>query len=120
MAGVQELSKTYSKGIEFYDQGLLVNALAEFDRVLRNAPEGSPEARLARFYVGETHARLAEESVLRGASERAEMHLREAIGRNPKYPDLHYQLAEVMAESGAIKEAIEELRAALLVCAHRA
>ena len=48
MAGVQELSKTYSKGIEFYDQGLLVDALAEFKRVLKNAPEGSPEALLGR------------------------------------------------------------------------
>lgn len=113
MAGVQELSKTYSKGIEFYDQGLLVDALAEFERVLKNAPEGSPEARLAGFYVGETHVRLAEESMLRGAQERAEMHLREAIARNPGYPDLHYLLAELMADSDAIKEAIGELESAL-------
>lgn len=113
MAGVQELSKTYSKGIEFYDQGLLVDALAEFERVLKDAPKSSPEARLARFYVGETHARLAEENMMRGAKERAEMHLRKAIARNPKYPDLHYQLAELMADGGAIKEASEELEAAL-------
>ena len=112
MTSVQELSKTYQKGIEFYDQGLLLDALSEFEKVITEASPDSPEARLARFYIGETHARLAEENMSRGARERAESHLRKAIERNPKYPDLHCQLAEIMAESGAIHEAIRELKAA--------
>ena len=113
MAGLQELSKTYQKGIEFYDQGLLVDALAEFEKVLKAVSPDSPEARLAKFYVGETHARLAEEDMSRGATERAETHLKNAIERNPHYPDLHYQLAQIVAESGSVHQAILELETAL-------
>jgi len=113
MTELQELGRTYEKGIEFYDQGLLIDALAEFEKVFKDASPNSPEARLAKFYIGETHARLAEEDVKRGAVERAEVHLKEAIKRNPKYPDLHFQLAEIVAESGAIHQAILELETAL-------
>jgi tetratricopeptide (TPR) repeat protein len=113
MIGIAELSKRYAKGVEFYDQGLLIDALAEFEAVLKDSDPSSPEARLAVFYVGEAHAALAEESIQRGAREHAEMHLRKAIARNPKYPDLHFQLAQVIAEGGAIKEAMTELETAL-------
>jgi len=113
MTAVRELSANYQKGIEFYDQGLLIDALAAFQSVLKSADPGSPEARLARFYIGETHARLAEDALARGTRERAEQHLREAIERNPKFPDLHYQLAGIMVEDGAINEAITELETAL-------
>ena len=113
MIGMAELSKRYAKGLEFYDQGLLVDALMEFESVVKTAKPGSPECRLAGFYIGETHARLAEESVLRGSNEHAEEHLREAISSNSKFPDLHYRLASILAERGELAEAMTELQEAL-------
>ena len=113
MMGVRELSKNYAKGLEYYDQGLLIDALAAFEAVAKESGGKSPEARLARFYIGETHARLAEESINRGSKERAAEHLREAISRNPKFPDLHCMLAEVRANSGALHDAMVELEAAI-------
>ncbi len=113
MIGTAERSKRYAKGLEFYDQGLLIDALAEFEAVLKSAQPDSPEGKLAAFYTGQVHARLAEESIQRGAREHAEQHLRKAISGNPKFPDLHYQLAQIIAESGAIREAMTELEIAL-------
>jgi len=113
MAGVRELSKNYQKGLEFYDQGLLVDALSAFEAVLSEAGPETPEYRLARFFVGETHSRLAEENAHRGSRERAEFHLRKAIERNPRFPDLHYQLAMLIAQEEALHEAMAELEAAL-------
>jgi len=113
MIKTRESGGNYAKGLEFYDQGLLVDALAAFEAVLEGAKSNSPEAKLARFYIGETHARLAAESLCHGARAHAEKHLREALARNPKYPDLHYQLALVIAEEGLLREAMKELAIAL-------
>lgn len=113
MIGTADLSKRYAKGLELYDQGLLIDALAEFESVWAGAKPDSPEAKLAAFYAGEVHARLAEESIQRGSREHAEEHLRAAISRNSKFPDLHYQLAKIIAESGAIREAMTELEVAI-------
>jgi len=113
MSEVRELSRGYQKGLEFYDQGLYVDALTAFEAVLEQADPSSPEARLARFYVVESHASLAEDNLNRGCIERGEEHLRAAIARNPKYPDLHFQLAELLAEAGTIHEAIVELKVAI-------
>lgn len=108
-----ELSRRYAKGLEFYDQGLLIDALAEFEVVLNSSDVKAPEHKLAGFYIGEVHARMAEDSIQRGSREHAEKHLRQAIANNPKFPDLHYQLAQIIAESGAIHEAMKELKHAL-------
>lgn len=113
MEQVAELSKRYAKGLEFYDQGLLIDALTEFEAVLKTANPASPESKLSGYYIGEAHARLAEESLLRGASENAERHLRDAISSNPKFPDLHYRLAQIMADRGEVTEAMAELQEAL-------
>jgi len=113
MVQMVDLSKRYAKGLEFYDQGLLVDALMEFEAVIKTVEPSSPEGRLAGYYMGEVHARLAEESILRGASEHAEEHLREAISSNPKFPDLHYRLANIIAERGEAAEATAELKEAL-------
>ena len=108
-----ELSKRYARGLEFYDQGLLTDALMEFEAVMKTAEPSSPEGRLAGFYIGEAHARLAEESIMRGSRENAERHLRDAISSNPKFPDLHYQLAQIIADRGETIEAMTELQEAL-------
>lgn len=113
MIATAELSKRYARGLEFYDQGLLTDALAEFEAVIKTAKPNSPEGRLAGFYMGEAHARLAEESILRGASGNAEKHLRDAISSNAKFPDLHYQLAQILADRGESVEAMSELQEAL-------
>lgn len=84
MIATAELNKKYAKGLEYYDQGLLRDALTEFETVCREAPEGSPQAKLAHFYIGEVHARLAEESAGRGAREHAEQHLRSACNRGKR------------------------------------
>lgn len=113
MIGVAELNKRYARGLEYYDQGLLTDALTEFEAVLKTSDSSSPERKLAAYYMGEAHARLAEESILRGAHEHAEKHLREAISNNSKFPDLHYQLAQILTDRGEKRAAIAELREAL-------
>ncbi len=108
-----ELNRNYKKGLEYYDQGMLSDALAAFQVVIENAPSDCPEARLARFYIGEAHAQLAEENVHRGANTRAEEHMREAVENNPKYPDLRFQLAQVIYENGRVQDAMLEVETAL-------
>ena len=51
----------------------------------------------ARFYLGESHTALALSSLQRGAYDRAETELLEAIAINPNYADLHYQLGVAIA-----------------------
>ncbi len=113
MHHAREMSLSYKKGLEFYDQALYVDALLAFEEAFAEAEPDTPESRLAAFHIGETHARLAEECLRRGLRERAELHLREAITRNPRYPDLHCQLAEILAQKGEISRAIAELDCAL-------
>lgn len=113
MIGVRELSRNYQKGLEFYDQGLLLDALASFEAVLKEADPNNPEAKLAKFYIGESHARLAEESAGRGSIERAIEHLQSALKRNPNFPDLHYKLASLMANAGDTQGAMMQLESAL-------
>ncbi|MDH7602078.1 MAG: tetratricopeptide repeat protein [Armatimonadota bacterium] len=113
MQRAREMSLNYRKGLEFFDQGLYVDALSAFEEALAEAQPDSPESRLVAFHIGETHARLAEECLRRGLRDRAELHLREAVARNPRYPDLHYQLAEILAQKGETDAAVTELDQAL-------
>ncbi|MGQ9581644.1 MAG: tetratricopeptide repeat protein, partial [Armatimonadota bacterium] len=108
-----KISLSYRKGLEFYDQGLYVDALEAFEDAFEQAGPDTPEGKLAAFHIGETHARLAEECVRKGLRDRAELHLREAITKNPKYPDLRYQLAEILFEKGESGRALSELAEAI-------
>jgi len=112
---VREINEHYSKGIEYYDQGLYREAISEFEAIATICEQLDPVGKLARFYLGEAYAQLGLERANRGAADRAEESLRKAIAINPKYPDLHYNLANVLVEKGDYSNAAAEFEIALSI-----
>jgi superkiller protein 3 len=115
VSAVRDINEHYSKGIEFFDQGLYKEAIWEFEAIIKACGKGEPVAKLARFYLGEAHTHLGLERAGRGASVRAEEELRKAVELNPKYPDLHYHLACVLEKKGDHTRAAAEFEAALVL-----
>jgi tetratricopeptide (TPR) repeat protein len=113
VSSVRELNEHYSKGIEFFDQGLYREAISEFEIIIQTVDSSDPACKLAKFYLGEAHAQLGLERAYRGASVQAEGDLRRAIDINPKYPDLHYHLARVYIQKGEYQQAVSEFETAL-------
>jgi tetratricopeptide (TPR) repeat protein len=103
-------NRQYEAGIKYYDHGQFELAIKEFNQVLASTsdPE-SGEAKLARFYLGEAHATLAENHLLRQTWVGAEEHLLQAIKINPNYPDLRYQLAQVYFLTERLAEAATQI-----------
>lgn len=113
MVGTHRLNVHYKKGLELYDRGRFEEAIDAFSKAIEEIGASSPEGRLAKFYIGECHLQIAEEHTGKGSSDKAEEHLREAIEKNPHYPDLHYQLAVHLDSRGETQEAFLELEHAL-------
>lgn len=103
-------NRQYEAGIRYFDHGQYELAVKEFTQVLASVsdPE-SGEAKLARFYLGEAHATLAESHLLRQTWVGAEEHLLQAIKINPSYPDLRYQLAQVYFLTDRLSEAAAQI-----------
>jgi tetratricopeptide (TPR) repeat protein len=105
-------SEHYDRGIRLFDQGLYEQAIEAFEQSLQD--RGDPLShRLARFYLAESHTALALASMERGAPERAEAELEDAIAINPNYADLHYHLGCARLSKGDAPGAVIALRRAL-------
>ncbi|MEN6521348.1 MAG: tetratricopeptide repeat protein [Armatimonadota bacterium] len=113
MSSVQELNEHYSKGIEYFDQGLYREAISEFETLTVICEQLDPMGKLARFYLGESYAQLGLDRAGRGATERAEQSLRRAVEINPQYPDLHYHLACILMQKNDSTQAVTELEKAV-------
>ena len=105
-------SEHYDRGIRLFDQGLHEQAIDSFRRALKERGDALSQ-RLARFYLGESHTALALSSLQRGAYDRAETELQEAIAINPNYADLHFQLGVARLAKGDPDGSIVALRRAL-------
>lgn len=84
-------SEHYNRGIRLFDQGLHEQAVGAFRNALKERGDALSQ-RLARFYLAESHTALALSFQDRGAYDRAEAEIQEAIAINPNYADLHYHL----------------------------
>lgn len=115
MSSVREINEHYSKGIEYYDQGLFREAISEFETLAAICEQLDPVGKLARFYLGEAYAQLGLERAGRGAVDKAEESLRKAIALNPRYPDLHYNLANLLVQKGDYSHAAAEFETALSI-----
>jgi protein O-GlcNAc transferase len=113
MTGAIQLNEHYRRGLTYLDQGLYLDAVSEFEQVLRETGLDSPESKLAAFHITEAHSRIAEDSLRCGAMDIAEQHLRTAAKLQPRYPDLHFGIAKILAEKGLVHEAMAELENAL-------
>jgi len=109
----QERCEHYNRGLEYFDQGLFADAIAEFEKVTEGSDPSDPYRRQAEFYLGEAHFQIALDLIQRESYARAEQELKEGIALKPRYPDLHYHLAKVYLAGGAVEEARAALLAAL-------
>ena len=106
----------YSRGIKLYDNGLLAEAIVEFENVLEEAKERqSPERRLATFYMGEAYASLGKSHLRMNMLDRAEEELKFALALHPDYADLHLSLGAVYYRQRLYNEAEKSIRAALTI-----
>lgn len=91
--------RQYARGIEHFNAGHLVEAIAAFEEVLERDADG-PDAALARFYRAEAHARLGAAHLESDDAPAALVHLEFALEEHRHYPDLHIQRALALLHSG--------------------
>lgn len=103
----------YARASRLFDQGLYEEAIEEYQRACEESGGDALTARLARFYLAESHAKLGEHALAMRAWERAEAHYQAALSIHPHYPDLHYNLALARRGRGAASEALDALETAL-------
>ena len=105
-------SEHYNRAIRLFDQGLYEQAITSFRMALAERGDALSQ-RLARFYLAEAHTALALSYLDRGAYDRAETELQEAVAINPNYADLHYHLGRARLGKGDVLAALAALRRAL-------
>lgn len=94
-------NESYSRGIDFYDQGLYTEAIVEFEHVLKTVPGADgPERKLASFYMGESYANLGLAHLHMRMYFRAEEELKFALLLHPEYADLNFHLGVVHYKCG--------------------
>ena len=106
-------SPHYDQGIRFFDQGLHEQAISCFERALGARGGDGLSERLARFYLGEAHAALAQTCLQNNRPDRAEAALLAALDINPGYADLHYYLGIARLATEDLDAAITSLSRAL-------
>jgi len=98
----QERQKPLERGIEFFRQGKLAPAKAEFERVLRREPKNAV-----------AHQFLAEIFLREKNPARALFHAQLAVKSDPQSAKSHYVLGLVLWEQGRELAAADEFRKAL-------
>ena len=102
----------YARGIEYFNEGLLDEAISCFEESIGGDVDG-PEAALARFYRAEAYARLGTRSLEAGDPVEALAQFDAALGEHTRYPDLHIQRAIALLYTGDALAAEQAARAAL-------
>jgi tetratricopeptide (TPR) repeat protein len=104
--------ENYDEGIRCFDRGGYENAIVAFEACL-NDPSDPSTARLAHFYIGESHAQLGHAALHSENYPEAVRRFESALELHPNYPDLHYQLARACGKVGDREGESRELDTAL-------
>lgn len=110
-------NRPYSRGMQLFNRMEYAEAVLEFDRLLaREKRPGSLDAKLARFYSAEAHAKIGISCYHGGDLSRARGEFDRALQVQGHYPDLYAYLGTLDARDGRWKEAKENLDESLLLC----
>ncbi len=110
-------NRPYSRGMQLFNRMEYAQAAAEFDRLLtREKGPGSLDAKLARFYSAEAHAKIGISCYQGGDLSRARGEFDRALRVQGHYPDLYAYLGTLDARDGRWAEAKENLDESLLLC----
>ena len=102
----------YDAGVRAYESGRFSEAAESFDACLVRTKDTTLR-RLARFYLGQSYARLGVERLQVGDIAGAEAAFRHALDLQPAYPDLHCLYASALEAKGDRVGLERELRIAL-------
>jgi tetratricopeptide (TPR) repeat protein len=109
--------RPYSRGMQLFNRMEYAQAAVEFDRLLaREKRPGSLDAKLARFYSAEAHAKIGISCYLGGDLSRARGEFDRALQVQGHYPDLYAYLGTLDARDGRWTQAKENLDKSLLLC----
>jgi tetratricopeptide (TPR) repeat protein len=109
--------RPYSRGMQLFNRMEFSEAAIEFDRLLaREKRPASLDAKLARFYSAEAHAKIGISCYRAGDLSRARGEFDRALRVQGHYPDLYAYLGTLDARDGRWKEAKENLDESLLLC----
>lgn len=106
--------ENYDQGIRFFDRGAYEDAIVAFEACM-NASLDPSTTRLARFYVGESHAQLGHAAMRSENYTAAVQRFECALDLHPNYPDLHFQLARALGKIGDRNGELKELAASLKI-----
>jgi len=110
-------NRPYSRGIQLFNRMEYAQAALEFDRLLaREKRPGSLDAKLARFYSAEAHAKIGISCYQGGELSRARGEFDRALQVQGHFPDLYAYLGTLDARDGRWNEAKENLDESLLLC----
>ena len=110
-------NRPYSRGMQLFNQMEYAQAALEFDRLLaREKRPGSLDAKLARFYSAEAHAKIGISCYQGGDLPRARGEFDRALQVQGHYPDLYAYLGTLDARDGRWTQAKENLDESLLLC----
>lgn len=102
----------YDTGVRAFERGEFELAAESFDASASHSAD-STTRRLARFYLGQCHARLGHRAMADGQAASAAEQFRKALDLHPSYPDLHFQLGLAYGAMGDSEKQEAELRLAL-------
>lgn len=109
--------RPYSRGMQLFNRMEYSEAALEFDRLLAGEKRpGSLDAKLARFYSAEAHAKIGISCYQGGDLSRARGEFDRALRVQGHYPDLYAYLGTLDARDGRWAEAKENLDESLLLC----
>jgi len=102
----------YDTGVRAFERGDFELAAESFDACMSHSAD-STTRRLARFYLGQCHARLGHRALADGDAKEAAGQFRKALDLHPSYPDLHFHLGQAYGAMGQPAKQEAELRLAL-------
>ncbi|HET9234863.1 MAG TPA: hypothetical protein VFP10_12045, partial [Candidatus Eisenbacteria bacterium] len=109
--------RSYSRGMTLFNRMEYALAAVEFDRLL--AGEKRPQsldAKLARFYSAEAHAKVGMACYKAGNLKAARAEFERALGVQSHYPDLYAYLGILDARDGRWAVAKDRLDTSLALC----
>ena len=109
--------RSYSRGMTYFNRMEFAEAAVEFDRLL--AGEKRPQsldAKLARFYSAEAHAKVGISRYKAGKLAEARAEFERALRVQAHYPDLYAYLGILDARDGRWAVAKDRLDVALALC----
>lgn len=111
------LDERYDEGVRAFEHGRYEEAVESLGRCLRSTRDART-TRLARYYIGESYARLGRAALEKGDPKLAVSYLESCLVHHPNYADVHLQLSRAFAATGDHTRQQEHLSKALQLNPH--